>query len=377
MNIPELVELRRKLHQNPELSGTEQRTSGRIADEIRKFNHDEIIENLGGCGIAAIFNPADSTSDKTVVFRAELDALPVSEDTELPYRSKQAGVMHACGHDGHMTILTGLAKKISENPPRNKRIILLFQPSEETGRGAAQIMDDNRFKNLTINCGYALHNLPGYDENTIYVRYDTFACASVGVEVAFKGRSSHAAYPEQGVNPALAVSAFLQAIDHNLQHLFGEDTSGRYAVTFIKMGEPAFGMSPGEATVGITLRAARDKTMQEALKLIESLIIQLRGEFDGSVTFSQKEPFTAVVNDERGVNIIKNAARESGLKIEEIHSPFPWSEDFGAFREKFPITLFGIGAGHKSAPLHSERYDFNDNLIETGITIFEKIIELE
>lgn len=376
MNIPDLILLRKKLHQNPELSGNEHRTSGRIVDVIRKFKPDQIIENLGGYGIALIFNPASLKYDKTVLFRAELDALPLSEETELPYRSKQTGVMHACGHDGHMTILTGLAKKISEKPPRNIRIILLFQPSEETGKGAAQIMEDDRFISLNINSGYALHNLPGYNENTIYLRYDTFACASVGVEVKFKGKSSHAAYPEEGINPAMAVSAFLQKTNQNLAPFFENDYSGKFAITFIKMGEPAFGMSPGEATVGITLRAATDKKLLEALKHIETVIIQMRKKFNGSVSFSKKEPFSAVINDQHGVNVVKNAARESSLKLEELPEPFPWSEDFGAFREKFPITLFGIGAGQKSAPLHSESYDFNDNLIATGITIFEKIVEL-
>jgi len=377
MNYPELVRLRKELHQHPELSGQEKRTADRISRQLRAFNPDHLMENLGGFGVAAIFNPVNGNFDKTILFRAELDALPLHEVADLPHNSKNNGVMHACGHDGHMAILIGLAKKISNKPFTGKRYILLFQPSEETGRGAGQLLDDDRFSNLDIDCGYALHNLPGFRENTVFVKYGTFACASAGFEIAFKGKASHAAYPEQGVNPALTVAEFIREISHELAHFFENDSAGKYTFTFIKMGEPAFGMSPGEAKVGITVRASTDGKLREAFKLAESAVMRSEKQFDGIISLSQKEPFSAVINHQDGVDKVKKATQESGLQMEELTDPLPWSEDFGEFGKKFPVTLFGIGAGLNSSPLHSETYDFNDRLIETGVKIFEKLMDIE
>ena len=377
MDYPELVRLRKELHQHPELSGQEKWTSARIISELQIFNPDQLMENLGGFGLAAIFIPENGRFDKTILFRAELDALPLHESSDLPHSSKNSGVMHACGHDGHMAILLGLAKKIRKKTFSDKRYILLFQPSEETGRGAGQLLHDDRFKDLRIDCGYALHNLPGFRENSVYIKYGTFACASAGFEIVFKGKASHAAYPEQGVNPALTVAGFIREISHELSHFFEDDSNGKHTFTFIKMGEPAFGMSPGEAKVGITVRASTDEKLKEAFKLTESAVSQSGKHFKGTITLSRKEPFTAVINHQDGVDKVKKATQELGLQIEELTDPLPWSEDFGEFGKKFPVTLFGIGAGMNGSPLHSETYDFNDRLIETGIHIFEKIMELE
>lgn len=377
MDIAELIRLRHELHRHPELSGNERWTSERIADVLRQAYPDHIIESLGGFGIAAVFEAEQDVPDKTILFRAELDALPISEETGLPHQSQVKGVMHACGHDGHMAILAGLAYRIRKIPVRKKKIILLFQPSEETGDGAGKIMDDNRFHDLGIDHAYALHNLPHYNENTVYIRYNTFAFASAGVEVIFTGRSSHAAYPEQGISPGLAIAEFLQTIHERLSAQFENNRSGKFAITFIRMGEPAFGVSPGKAVAGITLRAVTDEKLSEALKWVESVIAESNNQFDGTISFSVREPFSAVVNNKEGVKVVSRAAKQLNLPVKELDEPFPWSEDFGVFGATCPVTFFGIGAGTNSAPLHSEKYDFNDSLIESGIQMFEKIIELE
>lgn len=373
--LESLITLRRELHRNPELSGEETDTSRRMIRELEKCEPSQILKNVGGEGVVAIFEPSDEEPEKTILFRAELDALPVIEATDMDYRSENEGKMHACGHDGHMTILIGLARELQNKRPNRVRVILLFQPAEETGQGALKVLKDEQFKKLTIDHGYALHNLPGFEENKLYIRSNSFASASVGVEVTIKGENSHAAYPEQGINPSNVVARLIKKINDDFGK-FKETFSGsKYAVTYIKMGERAFGMSPGEASIGFTFRSETDVALEKCLDWVDELIKYEAAEFPGKITTHRVEPFAATINSSEGCEIVKRTTKQAGIKLEELEGSFPWSEDFGRFGEKFPITLFGLGSGKDSAPLHSEKYDFNDSILPVGVKLFKAIID--
>ncbi len=370
-----LLKLRHTLHANPELSGNEYETAGRITDELARYKPDDIVDNLGGAGVMAVFKGAGSTADKHLLFRAELDAIAVEEETGASYASKNSGVMHACGHDGHMTIISGLAGQISKNRPENVNIYLLFQPAEETGQGASAVMGDERFSSINFDHAFALHNLPGFDENKIYVKSGAFASASAGVEISLKGAYSHAAYPEQGVNPAETVAALIQKIEQKLKPFKEAANLNKAVCTFIKMGEPAFGISPGSARLGYTIRSATDDSLQEGIETIKQVFEKGKKRFRGDAVLRIVEPFKATVNSKNGVDILKKAAQRCNVPVTDLDDAFPWSEDFGEFRNVCPITIFGLGAGIHHPPLHSERYDFNDSLIETGIQLFSALIK--
>lgn len=372
-----LANLRRELHQHPELSGNEENTANRIVRELKKCSPDAILEGVGGTGIIARFNSNSGSSGKTILFRAELDAIAVQEQTGLSYSSKNSEVMHACGHDGHMTILTGLAQHLKNEPPRNCNVLLMFQPAEETGQGAGKVLADSQFQSQKIDRAYALHNLPGFSENTVYAKSGPFAFASVGIDIEFKGSSSHAAYPEQGINPAGDLVEFLKNVEQAGKKFSSGSELGKMTVTYIKMGEPAFGISPGTAKLGITIRASTDEKLDEGVKEIEYYLKQSKSGFRGKIKSSKTEPFSATINDETGVEIVRSATDRNDIEFKELSKVFPWSEDFGAFRDKCPITLVGLGAGEDSHPLHSEKYDFNDKLIPVGIKLFRGIIREE
>ena len=371
-----LISLRHKLHQQPELSGSESSTSQIVMDELKKFEPDSIIGNLGGYGVLARFDPKNEDVRQRILIRAELDAIAVNEETDVDYRSETADVMHGCGHDGHMAILIGVAEKLKQNRPGFTEITLLFQPSEETGEGAGKVLEDNRFKALKIDHGYALHNLPGFDEGAIVIKDGVFACASAGVEITFKGRSSHAAYPEQGVNPAAILTNFLSEIHDRFDKIRDIEKSTKAVTTYIHLGERAFGINPGVAKAGFTIRSADDHVITEEIEWIKKKINDLRGSFPGNIGINEVEPFASTVNSKTGNQVIQRAVTKLGMDIKSLHEPFPWSEDFGSFRTKFPITLFGIGAGLDHPPLHSEKYDFNDRLITKGIELYSTLIEL-
>lgn len=370
-----LINLRHTLHQQPEASGNENETSQLIIEELNKMQPAFMIENLGGFGILARFEPEGKIKQR-ILLRAELDAIAVNEETNLDYSSKSEGVMHGCGHDGHMTILIGVAEALQKNKLLNTEVSLLFQPAEETGEGAVEVLKDERFQELTFDHGYALHNLPGFEEGTVIVRDGVFASASVGVEISIKGKSSHAAFPEKGVNPSKCLTELMSNFLERFEMIGRKDETTKAVITYIRMGERAFGISPGSAKFGFTVRSSDDNLIDQEIEWYRKKIDVVRESFDGKIEMNLVEPFVSTINSVEGNRILSEAARTNGMKIEKLKTPFPWSEDFGSFREKFPITLFGLGAGLKHAPLHSEMYDFNDRLIMKGVELFTSIISL-
>ena len=368
--INKWIEFRKELHKFPELSGSEKKTSEKIYSTLKKFAPDELYSQLGGNGVMATFFCDQPDEAETLLFRAELDAIAVQEESGEGHSSEKEGVMHGCGHDGHMTILLGLAEYLHHNPPRNCNISLLFQPAEETGKGAAKVLQDPRFQRKTFKRAFALHNLPGFEENQVIIRKDVFAAASVGLEVTLHGRSSHAAYPEQGSNPSHILGNLLTFVSEGFEEFKKGGSVNKIVCTYAQLGNVAYGISPGQAQMGITIRSSNDHELQ---KITEQIQIRTNAEaesFDGTIAIRQVEPFSATINDAAGTELVKEMAGRSGLSIKVLDEPFPWSEDFGEFRKKCPITLFGLGTGENHPPLHSETYDFNDRLIETGIELF-------
>lgn len=375
--IDELKDIRRELHTIPEISGAEKKTAAYIKEKLRETGADEIKDQIGGQGIIAVYKGSESDQGKTLMIRAELDALAIDEQNEIPYKSATKNRMHACGHDGHMAIVLGVGIWLKENRPAKGRVILLFQPSEETGEGAGRMMENSEFKKIKIDRGIALHNLPGYKKNTIYIRSNSFALASVGVKIRFLGKSSHAAFPREGINPSAIIAKLIEEFEEIKTKIAKGDQFQVLTITYIKVGEPAFGINPGTGEVGITIRAETDEAIDQLYSKVEQIIHDIRSHFGGDVEYEKKEPFAATVNDQEGVDQLKKVAETVGVNVETLEKPIAWSEDFGEFRKKCSITLFGLGAGEDIPSLHSEQYDFDDDLISTGVSVFCKWIKEE
>ena len=370
IQIKEIQKIRQTLHKYPELSGSESETASFVKGYLDRFDADEIISGIGGAGLLGIFNGEFPGEGPTILIRAELDALAIHEASSLSYASENSGVMHACGHDGHMAMVLGVAKWLKNNRPKYGRIILLFQPAEETGLGAEAMLSDEKFSSISVDRAIALHNLPGYKKNSVFIKDGTFASASVGLKIEFRGQSSHAAYPGEGINPAFAISEFVQKIENLKELARSHDTFRVLTVTYIKLGEPAFGINPGHGEMGVTVRAETDAGITDLIADVENEIESVKELFEGDVSFEKREPFSATVNDAEGVEQFKAVAEKVDTDLQYLEYPFAWSEDFGEFRKKCPITLFGLGAGEQVPALHSENYDFDDDLISVGTTIF-------
>lgn len=371
----QLIDLRHQLHRYPELSGKEGRTAQTIASYLREnAPPDELVEKLGGDGLLAVYEGKEE--GPTILFRCELDALPIEEEGVEGHASEHSGISHKCGHDGHMTVLTGLGTLLSKQKPERGRVLLLYQPAEETGEGAERVLEDSRFAHYMPDKVYALHNLPGYPEGSVVTKPGIFASASKGKEVFLQGKTSHAGEPQNGISPALAMADIVKAYYHLSQRESFEDFV-LVTVIHARLGSISFGTSPGEAEVRATLRSYREDDMRFLTEKAEEIAIKEARENSLIVSFAEKEVFPSSVNDEAANTLVEEAAQEAGLEHQRIREPFKWSEDFGHFLHRAPGVLFGLGSGTDQPDLHNPDFDFPDGAIDRGMRIFEAIARKE
>lgn len=373
MDINKLIELRKELHAHPELSGKESNTSQRIADFLSSCHPDETISGLGGFGILATWN--SRADGPWILFRCELDALPIKETNKTAHASKREGWSHACGHDGHMAVLCGLAMDLYEKGLKKGRVSLLFQPSEENGEGAKAVLEDPKFARVNPDYVFALHNIPGYPLHSVIVRESSFTAAVSSLIIHLKGKTSHAAEPEHGINPALAVSEILQ----ECLALAVEDPSTKdmkiITPVYLVLGEKAYGTSAGEAEVHLTLRCWDNDNLNLMEEEIESLVSKIASRHRLEKRFGYTQRFYANENNEHAAQLVRTIADRYGLELQEREYPFKWGEDFGLFTSRFRGCLFGLGSGEDCPAIHNPDYDFPDELIQSGARIFSGIID--
>lgn len=369
--MDKLVELRHQLHQNPELSGQEIQTSRLIKSLLEPLNPDVLYTNMGGYGVVAIFD--SHKPGNSVLYRADIDALPINEVNILPYGSSNAGISHKCGHDGHCTILCGFAKYISESRPQKGKAILLFQPAEETGAGASGVINDNLFSSLVPDLSFAMHNLPGYPANAIVIRENTFTAASKGMIIKLKGQSSHASEPEKGNNPAEVLAELMKRLPNQANSNADEDNFTLITIIHANLGSPAFGTSPGEAMLMLTLRAYSNKNMEKLTKKTMNMVGKLATAKGLQYSIEFTDEFPATINHKHAVDIVRNAAKKVSYEVINANLPFKWSEDFSHFTSISQGAMFGIGDGINHLPLHHPDYDFPDAILKTGIEMWKAI----
>jgi amidohydrolase len=366
-----LTLLRKELHQNPEVSGKELETSKRIVAFLKKHAPDEIITKIGGAGIVAIYK--SKQAGKTVLFRCELDALPIEETNIFEHRSLTNGISHKCGHDGHMAILCGLATELSQNRPETGTVILLFQPAEEDGSGAQKVFSDPKFTALQPDYVFALHNLPRFPKSQIVVKNDTFTCAVNSIVIKLDGVTAHAGEPEKGINPALAIAAIINQFNAIIQPDISKETYCLVTPIYTKIGKKAYGVSAGAGEVHFTVRSNSNSHMKKVETTLEQLARSIAKEHQLKCNLIWLEGFQANENNKEAADHIRNAVKVNNLDLLEKETPFTWGEDFGLFTQQYPGAMFGLGAGISTPALHNPDYDFPDEIISTGISVFYQI----
>ncbi|SNY92456.1 amidohydrolase [Cohaesibacter sp. ES.047] len=386
--LEQLVDFRHLLHRHPELSGEEAGTAQRMIDAFEVLRPDKIVtrlgawqepdgSTLGGTGVAAVYD--SGTPGPTLLFRCELDGLPIDEISQLPYRSRHHKQAHLCGHDGHMAIMRGLAMRLSDQRPAKGRVVLMFQPAEETGKGAKAVLADPNFAPLIPDHAFALHNLPGVALGEVVLKSGAICCASRGVKITFDGKTSHASMPQDGLSPVdaiLKVVEGLEALSNGInpdQKL--DDHFKLVTITHLTMGEPCYGVAPSHGEIWATLRTVTDEAMEDLFRNAHDLTINEARRYGLSVTFTEDDGFEASVNSEETTQIVREALQAEGIPIHEATEPERFSEDFGRFSSHCPSTLFFIGSGETQPQLHNPDFDFPDELIGIGCGIYERIIK--
>lgn len=365
--LPDLYDLRAELHAHPEISEHEENTRRRLMDFIRTHGNAEIHDMKRWFYVEI----PGKVGDETIAIRADHDS--IVNTLGEPF--------HGCGHDGHSTILCGLAWLLSDYPVA-PNAILVFQHAEENGVGAKEIVPT--LKDLGVDRMYGLHNFPGAPLGEIITRIGTFFCASTGLRLAFKGKQSHAAEPEKGNNPAFAVAQILSEIEplstlaeNHTRKWRGQVYEQMILATVVhaEIGErDKFGISPANGQLDFTLRAEKLSDLERLCQQVETLSQGLADEYGLELTTEYTDTFPDTANPESEVERMQKILNAQGKELLNLAEPFRPSEDFGWYLNEFPGCYVGLGSGEDHVPLHHDDFEFPDEIIQPGIEFFYGII---
>lgn len=348
--------LRARLHDCPESSGREEKTMELLKGFLRQNTTLELID----CGSWFYGVHQEEKAQRSIAFRADMDAVTGADGRPF----------HGCGHDGHSAVLAGLCL-LAEGKKLNQNVYFIFQPAEETGEGGrvcSKLLAEKGIERV-----YAFHNLPGYPLGTAVLRRGTFACASKGVILNLKGRQCHAAYPEQGMNPALLIGEIICRLKEFTER---PEYKGRVLATVIcvQVGEEAFGVSPGKGRLALTIRAERLCDLTALENQILTYGAQRAKEQGLTLEWTFQDEFPDTVNDPDEVEECRRLFESRRIPYTEALEPLRWSEDFGWYLKEAKGMYFGVGAGEEALALHTPEYEFPDEIIPAALACFEAIL---
>ena len=370
---PDMIAWRRHLHENPELNFDTVETAAFVAERLKEFGVDQIETGVAKNGVVAVIN--GKGDGPTIGLRADMDALPITEVRDLEYKSTNLGVMHACGHDGHTTMLLGAARYLAETRNFSGSVVLLFQPAEEGGGGGRVMVEEGVMDRYKIDQVYALHNWPGVDVGKFHTRPGPIMAAADVFDIHITGKGSHAAMPHKSIDPVLVASAITQ----NLQSIVSRGCSPSDAlvlsVTQIHAGETN-NVIPGTAYMNGTVRTLKpglnDWVIEEMTRIVENTAAA----FGATAELDYRKNYPVTVNDEAATGFAAGVASElvgeTNVDAEAIASL--GAEDFAYMLNERKGAYLFIGQG-ESAGLHHPEYDFNDEVSPIGASFFVKLVE--
>jgi hippurate hydrolase len=372
--ISELIAIRHDLHMHPELAFEEHRTSKIVAEELTRLG---IAVTTGVAGTGVVGTVTRGTSRKVIGIRADMDALPIHETTGLAYASRHAGKMHACGHDGHTTMLLGLARLLSETKNFDGTVHLIFQPAEEDISGAHRMIEEGFFKRFKCDQIFALHNMPNEPLGQVRVRAGAITASIAIVEVTVRGVGGHGAFPHQAVDPIVAASSAVMALQTVVSR--NSDPLDPVAVTVgaINGGSLAT-VIPETVSLKIGVRTCSHNNSQMMARRIPELFKQQAASFGcvAEVEYGQGIIYPACINDAGAAMAVRDTAISLGqnpLSI-DLAGPYMFAEDFAFMLEEVPGAYFGLGNG-PSRNLHESSYDFNDELLMKGPEFWATLVK--
>ena len=375
----ELVALRQDLHAHPELGFQELRTSGIVAGALEALGV-EVHRGIGKTGVVGVIRGQQHDSGLSVGLRADMDALPIKEEGNAAYCSTVSGLMHACGHDGHTTVLLGAAKYLMQHRHFNGTAVLIFQPAEEGLGGAQAMVEDGLFERFPCDSIYALHNWPALPAGTIGINPGPMMAASDRWEVTIEGRGGHGAHPYQTIDPIVVAAQIITALQTIVSRNVHPVESAVISVGHIQAGSAkAPSVIPGRALLVGTVRTFSDAVQQVVESRMRALIASVAQAFGATAELKYHRSYPATINSAKQANFVADVATDLFGAAHVVRDLIPsmGSEDFSYMLKKRPGAYFRLGQGgaEQGRLLHNANFDFNDAVIPVGSAMFAALVE--
>ena len=368
----EMKDWRHQFHKYPELAYQEFNTSKKVVKLLKSFGVDHIEEGIGKTGVVAVIK---NGIGRSIGLRADMDALPILEkNTKNNYCSKNKGIMHACGHDGHTSMLLGAAKYLAETRNFKGQVVLIFQPAEEGFAGAKAMIDDGLLKKYPISEIYGMHNMPGLQEGMLAVQEGPRLAAADNFEIEVIGKGAHGAMPSNSIDPIVCASAVIQNIQHIVSRNIDPKKTLVITIATFNSGN-ANNIIPQTAKLTGTMRYYDEGVGSFAKDRFFKIVKNTCSSFNAKCKINFQKGYPATINHSEPSNFAYYSAKKViGLKASNKQNPMMGSEDFSFFLNKVPGAFAWIGNGN-SAELHNPNYDFNDDIMTTGASFFSTIVE--
>jgi hippurate hydrolase len=368
----ELTAIRRDIHAHPELGMTEHRTADLVARKLEEWGI-EVHRGVGVTGVVGVLR--NGNGQASIGLRADMDALPIEEATDLPHASQIPGLMHACGHDGHTTMLLGAAKLLAETRAFNGTVNFIFQPGEEGAGGALAMLKDGLFERFPCDAVFGMHNRPGVPVGKFLIGHGARYAGAAFFDIQVVGKGAHGARPEEGIDPALTVCHLATA----LQSIVSRNVSARdvavVSITRVHAGE-AYNVVPETGSLGGTVRTMKAEIMTLVERNMTRLAASIAEGFGAAATVSFRPIAAPVINDPAETLAYGDAAVAVAgeANVDRDAPPVMGSEDFAYMMERVPGAHISIGNGDTPG-VHNHRYDFNDAAIPYGAALYTTIVE--
>jgi amidohydrolase len=368
----ELTEIRRDIHANPELGMEEHRTAELVARKLEEWGI-EVHRGVGGTGVVGVLRAGNG--DQAIGLRADMDALAMGEATDLPYASQNAGKMHACGHDGHTTMLLGAARYLAETRNFNGTVNFIFQPGEEGAGGALAMLEDGLFERFPCNAIYAIHNRPNMPVGQFAIAPGAQMAGGAFFDISVRGKGAHGARPEESIDPVLAACHIATALQSILSRNVRPSDTAVLSITKIQGGD-AYNVIPQFATISGTARTFRPETMDLIETNMARVAEGVAAGFGAVATVDFRKIFAPLINDAVETEIFGDAAADlvGEANLDRKKLPGMGSEDFAFMMEKVPGAYINLGNGD-SAALHNQQYNFKDEATPFGSALFAGVVE--
>jgi hippurate hydrolase len=371
----EIAEWRQDIHAHPELLYDVHRTAASVAEKLKAFGCDEVVTGIGRTGVVGVIRGSKGESSRTIGLRADMDALPIQEATDLPYKSTVPGKMHACGHDGHTAMLLGAARYLAETRNFAGNAVVIFQPAEEGGAGGKAMVDDGLMRRFGVEQVYGMHNYPGMPVGSFGLRPGPIMAAADYIRIEIEGHGSHAARPHLGIDPILVGSQIVSNVQSIVSRNVDPVEAAVASICVFNAGT-ADNVIPQTATLRGTVRTFKPEIQTLMEKRLRDMVEAMGKAHGARVSFTYRRGYPVLNNHARETEFAAAVAAEVAGKdrVDTDLPPVMGAEDFSYMLNERPGAFIFVGNGD-SAGLHHPAYNFNDEVIPVGVSYWVKLVE--